>query len=157
MEAKGKQENVTKNGNNFEEKAVDRKESGIPIYSPTMITMRAPSDMMDREAIVAFNQNPESSTTNNGQPRNDMDWLGTIRKRTHNEPERGKLAITETQPYGEIDTNGIELNGHTMLTKRFEERQVNAMHEVVNKSITDGCNRNKVEEYRRPGGRLRQY
>jgi hypothetical protein len=73
MEARGKQENVTKNGNSFEEKPVDRKESGIPIYSPTMITMRAPSDMMDREAIVAFNQNPESSTTNDGQPRNDME------------------------------------------------------------------------------------
>ena len=89
MESREKQGNVIKNGNSFEEKAVDRKESGIPIYPPTMITMRVPSDMMDRETIVAFNPNPESSTTNDGQQRNDMDWLGTIWKRTHNEPERG--------------------------------------------------------------------
>ena len=51
MEARGKQENVTKNGNSFEEKAVVRKESGPPIYPPTMMTMRVPSDMMDKETM----------------------------------------------------------------------------------------------------------
>ena len=116
-----------------------------------MMTMRVPSDMMDRETMVAFSPNPESSTTNDGQPRNDMERLGTTRKRTHNEPERGKLAITATQPYGDVDTNGIELHGQTTLTERFEEHQVDGMQEVVNKSITDGCIRNKEEEHRRPG------
>ena len=54
MEARGKQENVTKNGKSFEEKAVDRKESGPPIYPPTMMTMRVPSDMMNRKTISAI-------------------------------------------------------------------------------------------------------
>jgi hypothetical protein len=81
-----------------------------------------------------------------------MIWIGWGRYgKGHTMNLKEGLAITETQSYGEIDTNGIELNGQTTLTERFEERHVNASYEVVNKSITDGCIHNKVEEYRRLG------
>ena len=123
-----------------------------------MITMRVPSDMMDRETIAAISLNTESSTTNDGQPRNDMERLRMIRERTYNEPDRGRLVITTTQLYGEIDTDGIEFHRQTMLTKRFEERQVVGIQEVVNKSITEICIHDKEtgiaiieEENRRQG------
>ena len=42
----------------------------MPTY--TTMTMKVLSDMIDRENVTAMSMNTESSTTNDGQPRNDM-------------------------------------------------------------------------------------
>ena len=100
-----------------------------------MMTMRVPIDMMDRKNIAAISPNTESCTTNYGQPRYDLEQLWMM----HNEPERWRLETAATQLYGEIDSDGNELNRQTTLTERSEESPAVGNCEVVNKSITNTC------------------
>ena len=62
-----------------------------------MVTVRVPIDMEDRETIAAISPSTKSCTTNNGRPRGDLELLGMIQERMHNEPERGRLEIATTQ------------------------------------------------------------
>ena len=97
MEYRRGQGNVTKNADSFEEKAVDREGSETPRYPPIMVTVRVPIDMEDRETIAAISPSTKSCTTSNGRPRGDLELLGMIQERMHNEPERGRLEIATTQ------------------------------------------------------------
>ena len=106
MEPRRKQGNVTKNEHSFVEKTGDREEYGTPRCPPTMMTIRVPTDMMDKETITETNLYKESCSTNNGQSRDNLEQLEMIQDRMHNDPERGKLELTATQLHGGKDTDG---------------------------------------------------
>ena len=91
------------------------------------------------ETIAAISPSTESCTTNDGQPREDLERFWMIKERMHNESERGMLEIAATQLYAEIDTDGNEMHTQTTLTEKTEECPVVGKCEVVNKSITDIC------------------
>ena len=112
-----------------------------------MMTMRVLIDMMDKKTIAAISPNTESCTTNNGQPRDDLEQLRMIQGRMLNAPERGRLEISATQLHGEIDTDGNKLNRQTTVTERSEENPAVGNCEVLNKSIT-----NTIEEEQRGSG-----
>jgi hypothetical protein len=109
-----------------------------------MMTMIETIDMMDRETITAIS--PNQRTTNDGQPRDNVDLLRIIQERMHNEPERGRLEKKILTVTNCIDR------------ERSEDSPIVGKCEVVNKSDNDICIHNEEtgiaiieEEHRRSG------
>ena len=126
------------NADSFEDKAVDKEGSETPRNQPIMVTVRVPIDMVDRETIAAMSPSTNTCITNTGKPRGDLELLGMIQERMHNESERGSLGNSAAQSYVGQDTDGTRdvhsQYRQTELTKSSKERLVVERCEVVNKS-----------------------